>query len=272
MTDVSAIGIDEYVGLFEGAGGTDVPYLRLHFPRYLATQNRFLSRWQGEEGHELLDVGAHWLHQSLLYALRGFAVTALDVPTTFEDPHVRALADRHGIRLLADPYPECAQALSALPDDCFDAILFTEIIEHITFNPVAMWRQIYRVMKPGAHLVVTTPNYYALRGRAWHWLRFLSGLGSGIDVENLLRQPTFAHHWKEYSLLELQRYFHALSEDFVCVSAVQTEAYRSSERHPRLDGVVRRIERWLPPLQPNLFLQLRLARKKYGICIEPGWA
>jgi len=264
--------LEDYVELFEACGGTDMPYLRAHFPRYLATLERFLERWDRDTTGSLLDIGAHWLHQSLLYSLHGFSVTAVDVPTTFEDPHVRALAEHHRIRLLADPLPEQAEALRTLPDDSFDVVLFTEIIEHITFNPVAMWREIHRVLKPGGHLVVTTPNYYALRGRAWHWRRFLGGGGSGVEVDELLQLPTFAHHWKEYSLRELRRYFQRLSEDFACLAAIQTEAYRSSASHPRLDFAARRIEKWLPPLRPNLYMHLRLERKECGIGIEPSWS
>ncbi len=263
--------IDEYVALFEACGGTDVPYLRLHFPRYIATQRRFLAKWPRRAGAALLDVGAHWLHQSLLYALSGFEVTALDVPTTFQNPHVSALADQHSIRLVAEPSPDSAQALSALPDDSFDVVLFTEIIEHITFNPVAMWREIHRVMKPGAHLVVTTPNYYALRGRAWHWLRFLRGRGSGVDVDNLLEQPSFAHHWKEYSLVELQHYFARLSPDFRQIAATHLGKYERSGQHWLIDGCARFVEKILPPLRPNIYMQLELRNKDNKIVVTPHW-
>jgi 2-polyprenyl-3-methyl-5-hydroxy-6-metoxy-1,4-benzoquinol methylase len=271
MQATQSVDIESYASLFEACGGTDALYLRLHFPRYLETQSRFLSHWEQDRRGALLDVGAHWLHQSLLYALNGFEVTALDVPTTFEDPHVRALAHTHRIRLLPEPSPESAHALTALASDTFDVVLFTEIIEHITFNPIAMWREIHRVLKPGGHLVLTTPNYYALRGRAWHWRRFLIGRGSGVEVDNLLSQPTFAHHWKEYSLRELTHYFRTLSPDFAFVASDHVHKHEQSTRHRYIDATARVIEHLVPTLRPNLYLQMQLASKDAGIVIEPRW-
>lgn len=125
-----------------------------------------MSNWDRARGNKLLDIGAHWLHQAILYAIDGFEVTGVDLPVTFDRDNVRALAKAHDIRLLPNSDLEHASALKEIPDNTFDIVLFTEIIEHITFNPVAMWRQIYRIMKPGARLIVTTPNYYALRGRS----------------------------------------------------------------------------------------------------------
>lgn len=263
--------VDAYVALFTDCGGTDEPYLRLHYPRFIATHARFLSRWNRERRGALLDVGAHWLHQSLLYALDGFAVTALDVPTTFDDDHVRALAARHGMRLLSDPQPESAQALRALPDDTFDVVLFTEIIEHIAFNPVAMWREIYRVMKPDARIIVTTPNYYGLRRVLRALARFTHGDGGSVTIDNLLHQPSFAHHWKEYAARELQCYFRTLSPDFTVTHLAHVGKYEASATHPVIDWFLRGIETLLPPLRPNLYLEINLTRKEHGITVQPRW-
>lgn len=54
------------------------------------------------------------------------------------------------------------------PDDSFDLVTFTEVIEHVE-NHYAVLRDIRRVLKPGGIVVITTPNILNLKSR----LRFL---------------------------------------------------------------------------------------------------
>lgn len=262
---------EEYLKLFTPHGGTDIPYSRHHYQRYVQTKHRLLSHWDRERGNKLLDIGAHWLHQSILYAVDDFEVTAVDLPVTFEFENVRALARAHAIQLLPSSDLERATALLAIPDNTFDLVLFTEIIEHITFNPVAMWREVYRVMKPGARIVITTPNYYALRGRAWHWKRFRQRYGGGLDPLGILTQHTFAHHWKEYALRELIYYFCILSPDFNCLYSEHVEEYHPSYLGRSASRLERWLERTIPILRPDVYLEVEIARKDKGIVVEPHW-
>ena len=256
---------------FLAHGLTDQRYLSLHFERYVQTKNRLLSSWNRARGVRVLDVGAHWLHQAVLYAMDGFEVTALDMPVTFEMADVRSIADAHRIRLVSEPDLEKATALARIPDDSFDIVLFTEIIEHITFNPVAMWREIYRVMAPGAHIVVTTPNYYAWRGRAWHWGRFFDRFGGGLSTIDILTINTHANHWKEYSLRELVYYFCVLSPDFDCTRQEHLQEYYDGYLPVKATWLSRGIEATIPILRPEVYLEVELRQKSKGIVVEPHW-
>lgn len=250
------------------AGVTDTHYLEEHYARFATTAH--LAAPGTPAGGTVLDVGAHWLHQALLWRELGFEVIATELPEQIEQAAVTALAATHGIRLVPTPSLETPDGLRALPEGSVDLILFTEIIEHITFNPVAMWRAFHRLLRPGGRVVVTTPNYYALRGRLWRPWRFISGYGGGIAPAQILRQHTYAHHWKEYSLAELERYFRLLSPDFEIARALKLTDYRPG-RGSMLRRAVVALERLLPPLRPNLYVEVVMPRKTHGITIQPGW-
>lgn len=51
-------------------------------------------------------------------------------------------------------------------DDSFDVVLFCEIIEHLLMDPIAVLKEIKRVLKPGGTLVLTTPNVSRLENVA----------------------------------------------------------------------------------------------------------
>lgn len=255
---------------FRRAGGTDFDYFHAHCARFAATKREF-DRGRPHAPGVLLDIGAHWLHQATLWALDGWRVVALDLPTTFDMPVVRALAGRHAIRLLPNNDLERPDACNAIPEDSIDVVLFTEIIEHIAFNPVALWRTVHRVLRPGGTIVVTTPNYYALRGRAWSPMRFVRGRGAGLTVASLLDIPTLGHHWKEYSRKELEEYFTRLSPDFRIAKALHMRDYRAAEFKSPLERTVMAIEGALPALRPNLHFEIGLDEKRHGIAIAPSW-
>ena len=258
--------LDDVLIALRPYGVTDEGYLAHHFPRFRETKREFCSTWDRARGLRVLDVGAHWLHQSWLWQADGYQVTAVDLPLTFELDSVRALADATGMRLIPCRDLERADELDAIEPNSIDIMLFTEIIEHITFNPVRFWQQIYRVLAPGGRIVITTPNYYAARGRAWDWRRFRSGFAGGLSVDEVLSTPTYGHHWREYSKLELIRYFCLLSPDFNTVKACYPSTYGFDDR-----GFAGWAQRRFPWLRPNLHLEVELSRKDVGITLAPSW-
>ncbi|MGB0133434.1 class I SAM-dependent methyltransferase [Dokdonella sp.] len=241
-----------------------------HYRRFTSTLEEFCSTWDLSRGNRVLDIGAHWLHQAILWEHAGFKVTAVDMPITFEMTSVQSIARANNIQLIPCDDLEAASALDAIPDSSIDVILFTEIIEHLTFNPVRFWKQVYRILAPKGRLLVTTPNYYAWNGRAWDVMRFLRGFGGGLSVDGILGTNTHAHHWREFSRLELIRYFCLLSPDFNTVKAKSVRNY-----YPQvatgMKRVVSKAAEAIPGLRPNLHLGIDLRSKEQGIVMEPGW-
>jgi 2-polyprenyl-3-methyl-5-hydroxy-6-metoxy-1,4-benzoquinol methylase len=196
---------------FLSAGGTDLKYLSAHFERFVATVDFAMKSSCGER---LLDIGCHWLHQAYFFAQRGFRITGADAPNTIQLPLVRTAAERLHISLISYRRLDLGEGLNTIPDNSIDTIIFSEIIEHLAFNPIIVWREIYRILDSGGKIIVTTPNSAYYGSIINNLLRLaLHGI-TGIALEDIFRIGTYGHHWKEYNLVELQQYFQLLTPEF----------------------------------------------------------
>lgn len=253
----------DVIAVFAEIPDTDIGYLIHHLSRFTNTYERFNSGWDHNRGTKLLDIGAHWLHQSVVFSLGGYDVTAADLPGTFEVQSLQQLASNMDIKLVNYADLSAPGSLASVESDSISVVLMAEIIEHITFNPVEMWKEVYRVMAPGARVVITTPNYYRSDGRAWQWKRFFTGFGSGIQTPEILSVPTMGHHWKEFSLRELQHLMCELSPDFDCVKGLYTV-----DQPEKSNNLLNRIK-WL---REGLHVEVDLMNKVHGItAVEPSW-
>ena len=265
--------LQEFGERFFARHETDRGYLSAHYPRFQETKRRFFAgRLAGRGPLDVLDVGAHWLHQSLLWRADGHRVTAADVPDTLALPNVKAVAAENDITLIPYERMDTGHALDAVPDDSIDVVLFAEILEHITFNPIAFWREVYRVLAPGGRIVVTTPNYYWARGRLWDLGRVVSRRGGGLTVEEILHTPTYGPHWKEYSLREVVTYFSMLSRDFMVARADYVPDPRGLPPGGGLQGLCARwIESSHRVFYWGLHVETELRQKQHGIEVVPHW-
>jgi 2-polyprenyl-6-hydroxyphenyl methylase/3-demethylubiquinone-9 3-methyltransferase len=262
------MNIDRYMVHFDRS--TDLVYLKQHYSRFLRTQQLAYESWKWDKA-DILDIGAHWLHQSVLYALDGHHVTAADIAITLDDPAVRRIASKHGIRLLVLDDLGSESAFAELPEDSMDVVLFCEVLEHLTFNPIGMWKAIHRVLKPNGRIILTTPNAYALVALSRQIPRFISGWGSGLSVADILHVPTRSPHWKEFSRKEVRRYFELLSPDF-SVRTLKYCTFRTDTGHLNWKGGLRHAwYEWIPVLRKGIYAEIDVPSKQSGITIQPDW-
>ena len=108
------------------------------------------------------------------------------------------------IRLGKDFVKANLDATLPWPDQTFDVVISTEGIEHLE-NHYLFLRELYRILKPGGTLVLTTPNITAMRSR----VRFLGSGFFGRDARPLneaARHPL--HHIGLATFSELRYELH----------------------------------------------------------------
>ncbi|MFK7958439.1 MAG: class I SAM-dependent methyltransferase [Lysobacterales bacterium] len=244
-------------------GETDLAYLTEHFPRFLKTYELCAQRWHWQQA-KVLDVGAHWLHQSVLLSALTQHITALDRPETLRCEGVVQTARRHRITLMEIDDLAQPRELAQLDENSLDVIVFSEILEHLTFNPLPMWKAFYRVLRPGGRIILTTPNHYGSAALLRNMSRWVTGGGSGISVEHILAMPTSRPHWKEYSISELRQYFGMISADFHIGCARQVSFHNgASFRWQR--RALNQLERFVRSLRNGLYMEIDLPNKSHGI-------
>lgn len=58
-----------------------------------------------------------------------------------------------------------------LPDACMNAILCTEVLEHVP-DPLAVWKEFNRLLRPGGKVLLTTPMYWPAHEIPYDFYRY----------------------------------------------------------------------------------------------------
>ena len=100
-----------------------------------------------------------------------------------------------------------------LPTASIDAVLFCELFEHLHLNPFHTLKEIFRVLRPGGLLLLTTPNLRRVEtlSRLWH------GWGTQPPVSRTFHElfPSLLYHRhnREYTADELAYYLALQGKD-----------------------------------------------------------
>lgn len=138
-------------------------YLGTHWTRYLTTL-RYVTDLAPRD---VLDVGV--FPPLVFEAMMVNALNDVRVSGLWEGPHPYAQA----IKSHDSAFPDFDIALrcanierDVMPyeDGAFDMVLGMEIFEHLALDPYFFLSQAARVLRPGGHIVLTTPNLVSHRG------------------------------------------------------------------------------------------------------------
>lgn len=242
--------VDELTRIVREQDGGDSDYFNSQLSRYVFSIKRLMALRPPPA--RVLDIGSHYLHQAALLSLLGYEVVGIDVPVFTDPPFLRDRAERLHIRNIGTDQHQAGTFLDGEAyDGSFDIIVCTEMLEHITFNPVAFWRRVWQLQNADGIAYVTTPNSFRIRALAKAVLRLIRMEGLGIPVDEILNVITYGHHWKEYSAREVKKYFSLLSPDF----RVTTSTYPDPDSNRTF---LSRALELLPPFRSNIEAIIRL--------------
>lgn len=113
----------------------------------------------------------------------------------------------------SDPYP--------YPEARFATVLCCELLEHLSDDPMHMMAEVNRILKPGGHLVLSTPNVCALRSIS----AVLGGYHPGLFTQYTARvggNRTDPRHAREYTPREIRQLFEAAG---FAIEHIETGSY-----------------------------------------------
>ena len=158
-----------------------------------------LSNYSVCDGISVLDVGPGSGVSSLLYKeLFGAALSWINL----ENPPSRHKTPSQQQELIRSEKIDVQYGYLGIDDfsGVYDVILMTEVLEHIPYNPESVMEKIYRMLKIGGHLILTTPckkgaglPYFS----SWRDLPLPGRGGSVLDI-------TMGNHVYEYAPEEVE--------------------------------------------------------------------
>ena len=211
---------------------------------------------------KVIDIAAAQGNLSLMLAECGYDVTWNDLRAELAG-YVR-LKHEHG-------------ALSYLPGDVFalsaretyDTVVITEIIEHVA-HPDRFLAQVATLVKPGGHIVMTTPNGEYLGNR----LPRFSDCADPSAFEGMQFQPDgdghiFLLHADEIAPmahragLEVQSL--QLFTTFLIAGRLRTEPLLHLLPFPTIDFLERQVDTWPDAVSRRAFVQMAVCLRKPSV-------
>lgn len=153
-----------------------------------ATQQK--NQTTKEEKLRVLDVGCFPYHLGAAMEKIGFDVYGIS------SQHEPIQQDKIKIcNIENDKFP--------FKDNFFDLAVFTEVLEHLPQSPLFTLKQIHRVLKPGGHIILTTPNIARSINRG----KLLLGKSVTYPLHQILENDgkgsnLYHRHNREYTLSE----------------------------------------------------------------------
>ena len=125
-------------------------------------------------------------------------------------------------------------------DEYFSTVLCCELIEHLFEDPMHMMCEVNRILKPGGHFVLTTPNIASLRGLSGILQGYHPGFFHAYIKPAEGSGEVDARHNREYAPREIHQ---LLENSGFAVTLLETGEFRD-EPHPEFGWINHLLERY----------------------------
>jgi glycosyltransferase involved in cell wall biosynthesis/SAM-dependent methyltransferase len=219
-------------------GGESRQYLESHETRLVRTLNMIPP---GGPGDRILEMGAYLQITPALRSRLGYGDVRGCYYGAPGHTDLRAVTSSEGERFACEiDHFDAEKDVFPYPDGHFTTVLCCELIEHLAEDPMHMMCEINRILKPGGHLLLTTPNIAALRGIA----AILQGYHPGF-YHSYLRparpdEEVAARHNREYTPREVHL---LLANSGFEVARLETGEFRDRP-HPEYRWVLNLLEKY----------------------------
>jgi len=169
----------------------ELDYFLIHHNRYQFILDKILQLGLPEKS-KILDVGCFPLHLYTALELAGFSVFGI---SSHHEPVKGKNIVVANIETDKLPFPEVT----------FDLVLFSEVMEHLLYNPKTYLGKFKSLLKPHGYFFLTTPNAVHLK----HRMQSLGGINPSFPLFQLEESSPenrniYHRHNREYTLREVQ--------------------------------------------------------------------
>ena len=194
-------GFDLVVGDTASRGNSE--YISKHRHEYLRTIQDIDLLFDGSKGKRVFEIGAFFGVVSIALARLGYQVTASDVPEYMGLAVQRDRFSKEGVSVHEMNFSD--YKIDA-PDESFDCVIMCEVLEHLNFNPLPLFKEINRILSVDGVFYLALPNGAQIRNR----INLALGRPIGLKVSEFFHQLDGQHeliangHWREYTMSEVR--------------------------------------------------------------------
>ena len=173
-------------------------YVSKHQDRFIYIINKINNYYSDKSSKEkisVLDFGSHTGILGVLFQHFNYKITSIDLEEVIDDYNEVYENNNLEVDKLLPNWEKLPY-----PDNSFDSIIFTEVLEHLYESPIKILEEFYRILKPNGILLITTPNVNKIENK----IRFLFHQNIYQDIKRYCYNPRYSLHFREYTEKDLK--------------------------------------------------------------------